>query len=166
VNDPAAHPIMPDTRDLFRARGLRVTRQREVIFDALRATTAHPTAEELFASVSSAVESDLSLATVYNTLEALCEAGLARRMPCRVGHGPSRYDADVSDHIHVALPDGRVVDVPADISTAILAAVSPDVLARIEQATGTRIERVHVELVGRPEGADPATSENPRSGPR
>ena len=69
-----------DLRELFRAHGLRCTRQRERIYEALASSTSHPTAEELHLAVRDA-DGGLSLATVYNTLEAFTERGLCRRVP-------------------------------------------------------------------------------------
>ena len=41
----------------------------------------------------------LSLATIYNTLEAFCQAGLAQRLP--TPNGCCRYDATLENHLHV-----------------------------------------------------------------
>ncbi|HCR30287.1 MAG TPA: transcriptional repressor, partial [Opitutae bacterium] len=48
--------------------GLRSTRQREVVYDAILSKRDHPTADEIFARVKSAMPS-ISLATVYNCLD-------------------------------------------------------------------------------------------------
>ena len=90
------------TRNLFTQHSLRCTTQRVALFDTLCACKSHPTAEELFSMVKPKMES-LSLATVYNTLDALCEVGLAQKLP--TPNGTSRYDADMSEHLHVRIKD-------------------------------------------------------------
>ena len=61
------------TRDLFETRSLRCTCQRLALYDALKASMNHPTAEELYRVVKLRPEyGRLSLATVYNTLAAVC----------------------------------------------------------------------------------------------
>jgi len=132
-------------RSFFRDAGLRCTRQRELVYSALAATRAHPTADELHGAVR-AEDPGISLATVYNTLEAFTAAGLCRRLPSANGAGPCRYDADTSPHAHVALADGRVVDVPESLGDALLQNVPPELLARVEAELGVRISDVSVTL--------------------
>jgi len=138
-----------NVRSIFERHGLRCTRQRERIYAALACTNAHPTAEELFKSVQDG-EPGLSLATVYNTLEAFTECGLVRRIPCPSGSGACRYDADVSDHVHVTSADGRVMDLPSDLSDRLLRAVPASVLAEMERRLGVRVETVNIQIVAEP----------------
>ena len=79
---------MMNTRYLFIRSSLRCTTQRVALFDTLRNCKSHPTAEELFRMVKPGMVS-LSLATVYNTLDTLCEAGLAQKLP--TPNGTCRY---------------------------------------------------------------------------
>lgn len=137
-----------EPRDVFHANGLRCTRQRELIYRALASTKAHPTAEELLAMVRTD-EPGLSLATVYNTLEAFTARGLARRLPSHSGNGPCRYDADVSQHMHITLDDGRVLDVPQDLAERLGGRLSPALADELERRTGVRVTGVHLELFGR-----------------
>ncbi len=149
------------TRELFARHGLRCTRQRELLFEALAGTTAHPTADELYRMVvsqqggttvegASGPESELSLATVYNTLEIFTERGLCRRLPCPRGGGPCRYDADMSEHVHVALIDGRVIDLPDDLSRKLIGNIPRSVLAEIERRIGIRVSAVSVQVFEKP----------------
>lgn len=135
---------MDHIRRAFRHAGLRHTRQREAVYAALRATAAHPTAEELHDLVQHH-EPGLSLATVYNSLEALTGAGLCRKLPSN--GGPTRFDADLSDHIHLILPDGRVMDLPPALSSQILGALPPDLRADVEARTGIPMAGLAVQLV-------------------
>lgn len=147
---------MADARELFHKHGLRCTRQREVLYDALAQNPDHPTAEDLHQFVR-ACEPSLSLATVYNTLEAFWARGLVRKLPACDGKGACRYDAILADHAHVTLPDGRVVDMPGDLSTRLLDSLPTTVLAELAQRLGVPVDRLSVQVVAHaePECADP-----------
>lgn len=136
--------VLLEVREAFRRAGLRHTRQREAVYTTLCAATTHPTAEELHELVRHG-EPGLSLATVYNTLEALCVAGLCRRLP-NVSAG-CRFDADLSDHVHIVLHDGRVLDVPVELSRDVLASLPRGLLARIERSAGVPLAGLGVQLV-------------------
>ena len=132
-----------DCRELFREHGLRCTRQREAVYRALRSTDRHPTAEELRQSVAGD-EGGMSLATVYNTLSALSEAGLCRRIPS--SEGACRFDADTSNHAHLVLQDGRVIDLPKDLSDRVLAELPAGLLEEIGRRTGTTAHGLTVQV--------------------
>lgn len=132
-------------RAVFHRHGLRCTKQRTVIYDALAATKLHPTADELHAMVRGRVPG-LSLATVYNTLDAFAECGLIRRLPSHRASGACRYDADASNHVHAATPDGRVLDVPHDLSNRLMAGVPAALIAELEARLGVRVVAVNLEV--------------------
>jgi Fe2+ or Zn2+ uptake regulation protein len=127
---PGSRSAIPPERAkmLLRDHGIRPTRQRELVYLALASTDSHPTAEELLTAVRAA-DPGVSQATVYNTLDALTGRGLARRLPARAAGGPCRYDADLTPHVHLTMPDGRVLDAPTGVSRAILAALNGPELA-------------------------------------
>lgn len=129
---------------MFERRGLRCTKQREQVYGALASTQSHPTAEDLYTAVR-ASEPGMSLATVYNTLEAFTVVGLARRLASPVG--ACRYDADTRDHVHVALGDGRLIDLPEDLSQRLLADVPKAVLEELERRLGVRVAGVSIQVV-------------------
>lgn len=133
-----------EARKVFRDHGLRCTRQREMLYDALRATDSHPTAEELHALVHRA-DPGISLATVYNTLDAFVRTGLAQMTPG--GAGPCRYDADTTEHVHVVLPDGRVVDLAPDLGREVLERLPRDLLERVAEAAGAAGSPLRVHLL-------------------
>lgn len=135
---------MLDIRKAFRAAGLRHTRQREAVFAALRETDTHPTAEELFEIVRER-EPGLSLATVYNSLDVLTDGKLCQRLPSN--GGPTRYDADLRDHIHLILQDGRVLDVPDAIAGRLRDAIPEGLLEQLEARSGVSIGSLGIQLV-------------------
>jgi Fe2+ or Zn2+ uptake regulation protein len=144
------HPLGDaELRELFRAHTLRCTRQRELIYRALEASRSHPTAEDVFQSVRAGDDS-LSLATIYNTLDAFSAAGLVQRLPSASPSGPSRYDADRTPHVHVHLADGRVIDLPTDLGDRLLAGLSPALLAEVEQRIGITLGKVSIDITAAP----------------
>lgn len=101
-----------DLSAALRARGQRVTSQRLVIHRALRELERHVTAEELLAAVADRLP-NVSLPTVYATLDLLERLGVARRINAG---GALLYEAGTDDHQHfVCERCGRVEDLHAGI---------------------------------------------------
>jgi Fur family peroxide stress response transcriptional regulator len=98
------------TAEALQSKGFRLTPHREAVHAYLASVHHHPTAEEVYLAVKGQ-GSRLSLATVYNALEALVEAGLASKLA--FGDGSARYDirTDQHDHIH-CLGCGMLRDLP------------------------------------------------------
>lgn len=135
-----------NVRDLFKTKGLRCTRQREMIYGALAAERDHPTAEDLFRRVR-AEDPGVSMATVYNTLDAFAEIGLVQRLACVRGSGACRYCADASEHVHVVNKDGSVIDVPDDLGKRLLACIPPQLMEEVSQRMGVRVGRTSVQFI-------------------
>jgi Fe2+ or Zn2+ uptake regulation protein len=101
--------------ELFRAKGLRVTPQRQAIFRQLQSNAEHPTVEALYDSVRADMPT-MSLKTVYQTvhdLEAMGEVELIH-----LGTGSVRVDPNV-EHAHhhlVCTVCGKVRDVLVDVT--------------------------------------------------
>jgi len=94
--------------------GLRPTRQRVALAALLvgDGEDRHVTAESLFAA-SCGTGEKVSLATVYNTLRAFCEAGLLREIT--VDGSKSYFDTNTSNHPHFYWEDNaELTDAPAD----------------------------------------------------
>jgi len=117
---------MERTAEALQSKGFRLTPHREAVHAYLASVNHHPTAEEVYLAVKSQ-GSRLSLATVYNALEALVEAGLASKFA--FGDGSARYDirTDQHDHIH-CLGCGRLRDLPPLLSKASLRDVPGKIL--------------------------------------
>jgi Fur family peroxide stress response transcriptional regulator len=77
--------------------GLRNTPQREIIYSILTKKRDHPTADEVFARVKTEMPT-ISLATVYNCLEALVQCNLVRQV--NFERGPTRYCPNLHPHAH------------------------------------------------------------------
>ena len=88
----------------------RMTKQRQVILDVIRASQAHPSADELYAMVRTQLPR-ISLGTVYRNLEILTEQGEIQRL--ELSGTVKRYDWDPSKHYHIrCMHCGRVDDAP------------------------------------------------------
>ncbi|NKB28051.1 MAG: transcriptional repressor [Rhodobacteraceae bacterium] len=94
--------------------GLRPTRQRVSLAALLigDGNDRHVTAESLYGSVRDEGEA-VSLATVYNTLRAFCDAGLMQEV--MVDGAKSYFDTRTDDHPHFFWEDeARLTDAPAE----------------------------------------------------
>jgi Fur family ferric uptake transcriptional regulator len=90
-------------------KGLRMTEQRRVIARVLSGASDHPDAEELHRRAS-AVDPNISLATVYRTVKLFEDSGIIERHDFRDGR--SRYEESPQEH-HDHLIDvktGRVIE--------------------------------------------------------
>lgn len=99
-------------RDWLATAAVRPTRQRLALADLLvgDGRDRHVTAEGLFEAAGRAGER-VSLATVYNTLRAFCDAGLLREIT--VDGSKSYFDTNMTDHPHYYWEDeGRLTDAP------------------------------------------------------
>ena len=100
--------------ELFRAKGLKVTPQRQAVFRILHAAETHPTAEYVHAAVTREMPT-VSLRTVYQTLNDLSAMGEISQID--VGTGSSRFDPNIDQHHHLVCEVcGRVIDVYTDTS--------------------------------------------------
>lgn len=120
--------------DWLRAGGLRPTRQRLALAELLvgDGLNRHVTAESLFALASGSGER-VSLATVYNTLRAFCEAGLMNEVV--VDGSKSYFDTRTDDHPHFYWEDThKLTDAPAEELTIASLPQVPDgmTVARVD----------------------------------
>ena len=100
--------------DWLSGAGLRPTKQRLTLAELLvgDGQNRHVTAESLFDAASAAGEK-VSLATVYNTLRAFCDAGLMREIT--VDGSKSYFDTNMTDHPHFYWEDtAKLTDTPLD----------------------------------------------------
>ncbi|MBU6315366.1 MAG: transcriptional repressor [Acidobacteria bacterium] len=99
----------------FRRQGLKLTRQRQVLFDLLHENGTHPTAEALHAAAAQRVPG-ISLRTVYQTLNDLTAMGELHAIS--LAPGAVRFDPNTDAHHHAqcdrcgALHDVYVEDLP------------------------------------------------------
>jgi Fur family iron response transcriptional regulator len=101
----------PDVSEMLRSVGLRPTRQRLALARFLFSKgNRHLTAEMLYEEATQA-KVPVSLATVYNTLNQLTDAGLLRQVS--VDGAKIYFDTNVSAHHHFYIEGNHeLVDIP------------------------------------------------------
>ncbi len=89
--------------------GFRLTVQREHIYNILLGKRDHPTAEEVFLRAKQGMQ-DISMATVYNCLDALVKCGLVRQV--NLDRGATRFCPNMERHGHFYCDNcGEVYDI-------------------------------------------------------
>ncbi|MCV6546906.1 MAG: transcriptional repressor [Cohaesibacter sp.] len=95
--------------DLCVNAGMRMTEQRRIIARVLDAAEDHPDVEELY-NRASAIDSGISISTVYRTVKLFEDAGIIERHEFRDGR--ARYET-ISDEHHdhlIDLRSGKVIE--------------------------------------------------------
>ncbi|MEZ0491605.1 Fur family transcriptional regulator [Kineococcus sp. TBRC 1896] len=116
-------PTTPDLERVLRAAGLRVTRPRLAVLDAVHALP-HGDTEALIGAARARVEG-VSHQAVYDVLRVLTDHGLVRRIQPQ--GSVARYEARVHDNHHhlVCRVCGDITDV--DCATAQAPCLTPPV---------------------------------------
>lgn len=124
--------MVTDLSQTLRSRGVRVTAQRLAV---LAAVTDHPhaTADEVAEAARAGIGA-ISRQSVYDTLSALVEAGLVRRI--QPAGSPARFEDRVGDnHHHLVCRDcGGVVDVDCAVGIAPCLEAADDRGYQIDEA--------------------------------
>jgi len=123
------------------AMGLRMTGQRRIIAQVIQDSDDHPDVEELF-SRASALDSGISIATVYRTVKLFEEADILDKL--EFGDGRARYEDATRDH-HDHLIDMN--------SGEVIEFVDPeleDLQEKIAQKLGYELRGHRLELYGVP----------------
>ena len=95
--------------------GKRYSKQRELIYQCLKHTNEHPTAEMIYQKLKPE-NTGLSLGTVYRNLNLLAQQGYVVRIPSAVDH----YDAVTAPHGHLECRRcGRLFDLRGNASQVI-----------------------------------------------
>ncbi|TKJ36221.1 MAG: transcriptional repressor [Planctomycetes bacterium B3_Pla] len=95
----------------LRENGKLYSKQREQILDIFLKTEQHPTINDLHDLVKKR-DPKIGLATVYRTMEVICNAGLARKVD--FGGSTKRYEHKHKHQHHdhlVCLKCGRIIEV-------------------------------------------------------
>lgn len=91
------------------AEKMRMTTQRKVVLKALRESCGHPTVRELYELAQQTLPG-ISLATIYNSLKALQNAGMVNEH--HLTSGAARFCINKMPHVHLMdETSGRMIDV-------------------------------------------------------
>ncbi|HEV2746894.1 MAG TPA: Fur family transcriptional regulator [Allosphingosinicella sp.] len=128
-----------DIEALCAEKGLRITEQRRIIARVLSEAEDHPDVEALHERAS-AIDSGISIATVYRTLRLFEEAGILERHD--FGDGRARYEAaSEAHHDHlIDVETGQVIEFADDELEALQ--------RHIAERLGFRLVDHRMELYG------------------
>lgn len=132
------HTSPPSLADTLRAKGLRLTAQRQLVLEAVY-RLGHATPDQVHAEVARTA-SGINITTVYRTLELLEELGLVTHT--HLSHGAPTYHGVLEQqHVHLVCRGCEQVD---DVSAEVL-----DALAHaLAEQKGFQVDRGHVALFG------------------
>jgi len=115
-----------------------MTKQRKVVHEILMNERDHPTASEVFLRAKTQMPG-ISLATVYNCLEAMTKAGLIKQV--NVVREASRFCPNLRPHAHFFCSEcQRIFDI--DLRR------EADVEAAWDLPEGSRVDHVDVAMKG------------------
>ena len=124
--------------EILRARGLRLTAQRQLVLEAVYAL-GHATPDQVHAAVSR-IASGVNITTVYRTLELLEELGLVTH--AHLTHGSPTYHAVGEDqHVHLVC---RVCNGVDEVSPSVL----EPLVGELADGRGFLVDIGHVALSG------------------
>ncbi len=128
----------PDWDARLRAVGLRSTAQRRAVLQALF-VARHATVDELAVEVQVSMP-DVSLSTIYRTLETLDEAGLVTH--AHLHHGsPTYHSVEEEPHVHLVCTGcGDIGQQPITVAASLA--------AQLEEATGFVVDVSHLAVHG------------------
>lgn len=117
---------------------LRMTRQRKVILEELRATDQHPSADDLHGRVKQKLPR-ISLGTVYRNLEILTQLGKIQTIA--LAGNLKRFDGIPQNHYHMrCVHCARLVDAPMEVIDSLERA--------LQEKTEFRILNHQLEFAG------------------
>ena len=124
--------------DELRAKGYRLTPQRQLVLEAV-GDIGHATPEQVLAAVQRKAVA-VNVSTVYRTLYLLEEIGLVRHT--HLSHGASTFSLrDEVEHVHLVCRDcATVQELPADVAA--------DLASRLLEQKGFRLDIGHAALFG------------------
>jgi len=119
-------------------KGLRMTRQRREVLAVILRDCDHPTANDVFLRAQKRMPT-ISLATIYNCLEALVTHNIVRQV--NLERESSRYCPNLSDHCHFQdEKSGKIHDVVFKKGVKL-----EDIL---ELPKGTEVSHLEISLKG------------------
>ncbi len=139
----------------LRARGYRVTPQRQLVLEAV-ARLDHATPEEIGAQVQQTARG-VNISTIYRTLELLEQIGMVTHT--HLGHGaPTYHLATHAEHVHLVCGDcGGVTEIGPDAIRALITV--------LDERHGFETDVGHFTIFGRCANCRPPASQSGASPP-
>jgi len=134
-----------DWQRTLRAKGYRLTPQRELVLEAVR-QLGHATPDEILVEVRK-IAGGVNASTVYRTLDLLEELELVRHT--HLGHGaPTYHHVDDGTHLHLVC---RKCDSVIEVDIASAA----DMVERLDKEYGFQTDVAHFSVFGLCESCRP-----------
>jgi len=125
---------IPDAMKFLRAAGKRITPERKLLLRII-SENAHLDASEIY-RLAKAEDEQISLSTVYRTVNLLEELGLVEAS--ELGEDHYHYEVRLSEHYHlICLGCGKVVEIPP-----------VDAVRKLGEDNGFEVVGVKLELLG------------------
>lgn len=122
----------------IKADKIRITPQRRAIIRYLADSEKHDTAEDIYAALIDDYP-NMSMATVYNTLNLLLDYNLVRQI--RTDGSSAHYDFNVEEHYHIVCKYcGKIQDVYYPVFN--------EVNEELEGHTQFKIDKYNLEIIG------------------
>ncbi|MCD6200265.1 MAG: transcriptional repressor [Bacteroidales bacterium] len=135
----------------FRARGLRITTHRIAVYKAVL-SSLHPDADSILKKLKEEYP-NITVATIYNNLEALEKARLINKVLTE--KGSMKYDGILTDHHHLLdTGEDRIMDYFDEELTKLL-----EEYFRKKPVPGFHVSKIMVQLIGSKSGHTTITKE-------
>lgn len=99
--------LKEDIRKKFLDKGLRITPQRIVIFEAIHKLKNHPTADNIIEYIRKN-HPNIAIGTVYKVLDTLIENNLIKKV--KTDTDTMRYDSIIEKHHHIYYSDSDKIE--------------------------------------------------------
>ncbi|PCI25378.1 transcriptional repressor [Candidatus Peregrinibacteria bacterium] len=93
---------------MLKKNDLRITPQKNKIFEEVSFTDLHPDAQDIFEKVQKKFPT-ISFSTVYKNLKTFVKIGVVTELD--LGEGRSRFDANMTHHQHIIYENGKIDDI-------------------------------------------------------
>lgn len=117
---------------------MKYSRQREAIFEAVRHSRSHPSADTIYEQVRTQ-HPQISLGTVYRNLGQLTESGMLNKIA--MPSGCDRFDGRLDEHYHMICTQCSTV---VDVDLTHFSQIGQE----IYHLTGFQISQCHLVLEG------------------
>lgn len=124
---------------ILRARGKRITAQRNLVLEVVRESDGHLDAGEIYRRARTR-DPRISLSTVYRNLSLLQELGLISELHLDEEHHHYELKEETEHHHLICSACERVFEFDSSLVERLV--------AQISQEQGFRTERVQIDLVG------------------
>jgi len=120
---------------------LRATPQRIATLEVLDKMQNHPTVEQVYRKVRE-VHPEISLATVYNTLESFAQAGIVKKVV--TDNDTMRYDPMVETHHHLYCAKSNRIE---DYTDQELTEIISDYMEK-HPVDGFDVKEIRLQIIG------------------